>query len=194
LRDRRRIQAMRNVQATALSLFESRGFDRVTIEEIAAQAEVGPASVYRYFASKERIVLWDEYDPRLFDTIAAWLPTVSPVVAVREALIFELDRVYAADRDRILRRARLLAATPSLQTVQAADAAGMRDSLAKLFERANACSDTLEANVVAGAIVATLEAAIAHWVAQRGRARLRHVFTLAFRRLEKLVKPSPAPR
>jgi hypothetical protein len=146
--------------------------------------------VYRYFVSKERIVLWDEYDPGLFEAIAARLPTATPLVAVREAVVAELERVYARDRERILRRARLMAETRSLKTIQASDAAVMRDSLAELFQRARACSDTLEANVVAGATVATLEAAIAQWVAGGGRARLRRVITLAFRRLERSVQTS----
>jgi AcrR family transcriptional regulator len=175
---------MRKVQAAALDLFERRSFDAVTIEEIAATAGVGPATVYRHFVSKERIVLWDEYDPALFEAIAVRLAGASPFEAVRDALNAELDRIYAEDRARILRRARLMARTPALRTLQASDAASMREGLALLFEKSGACRDALEANVIAGAIVATLEAAIAHWVAKKGRDRLRRVITLAFRRLE----------
>ncbi|HEY7594201.1 MAG TPA: helix-turn-helix domain-containing protein, partial [Actinophytocola sp.] len=40
---------MRTIQEQALDLFDARGFDAVTIEEIAAAAEVSPSSVYRYF-------------------------------------------------------------------------------------------------------------------------------------------------
>ena len=53
------------MQQVALDLFEQRGFAAVGVEEIARAAGVGPATVYRHFGSKERIVLWDDYDPLL---------------------------------------------------------------------------------------------------------------------------------
>jgi len=189
LRDRKRVEAMRRVQAAALDLFESRGFDRVTIEEIAAVAEVGPATVYRHFGSKEHVVLWDEYDPQLFLAIAARLATATPLAAVREAFVEALDRHYAEDAERILRRARLMGETPALQIATAANLRAMRQSLVELFLEKRAAGDALEATVVAGAIVATIEAAIAHWVAAGGRRKLRQVIALAFRRLDRLTRP-----
>ncbi|MFI6790164.1 TetR/AcrR family transcriptional regulator [Nonomuraea sp. NPDC050383] len=62
LRERRRDKAMRAIQECALDLFDERGFAAVTIEEIAAAAEVSPSSVYRYFGTKEGIVVADEFD------------------------------------------------------------------------------------------------------------------------------------
>ena len=88
-RAERRLDAMRRVQAAALDLFEQRGYEQVTVEDIAAAAEVGPATVYRNFGGKERIVLWDEYDPMIFDAIAARLseqPVLDAVQAVRTIL------------------------------------------------------------------------------------------------------------
>src|SRR5688572_21914373 len=93
-RARRRSQTMRRVQEAALDLFERRGFDEVRIEEIAAASEVSSATIYRHFGTKERIVLWDEYDPMLEAAIAERLPGAAPLPAVREALVASLDRVY----------------------------------------------------------------------------------------------------
>jgi AcrR family transcriptional regulator len=194
LRDKKRIQSMRRVQSVALDLFERRGFEGVTIEEIASVAEVGPATVYRHFGSKERIVLWDEYDPQLFAAISARLGAAPPVHAVREALVASLDQVYADDATRILRRARLMGEAPALRAASFADMASMRQGLARLFDDAGACVDPLDADVAAGAIVATLEAAIQHWVADSGRTALRRIIGLAFRRLERLSRPPAGSR
>ena len=53
---------MRAIQERALDLFDANGFGAVTIEEIAAAAEVSPSSVYRYFGTKEGILVADEFD------------------------------------------------------------------------------------------------------------------------------------
>lgn len=62
LRERKRRATMDKIQTTALELFEARGFTQVSVEEIASAAEVSPSSVYRYFGTKEGIILADEFD------------------------------------------------------------------------------------------------------------------------------------
>ncbi len=196
LRDRKRVSAMRRVQAAALDLFEHRpgGYAAVTIEEIAAAAEVGAATVYRHFGGKERIILWDEYDLDLFAEITRQLvtskPKLAPLHAVHRALVIALDRVYAEDKDRILRRSRLMAGTPALALAASADMIAMRYGLAQLFLKTRSCPDTLEANVLSGAIIATLDSAIIAWVADRGRVQLRKVIGMAFRKLERVTRTS----
>jgi AcrR family transcriptional regulator len=64
---------MRAIQECALDLFDERGFDAVTIEEIAAAAEVSPSSVYRYFGTKEGILVADEFDRMGEEEIASIL-------------------------------------------------------------------------------------------------------------------------
>ena len=63
LRERKRYAAMRLVQEVALDLFDAHGYVDVTVERIAAASDISPSSVYRYFGTKEHIVLWDENDP-----------------------------------------------------------------------------------------------------------------------------------
>ncbi|MBB6038003.1 TetR/AcrR family transcriptional regulator [Phytomonospora endophytica] len=62
LRARWRENAIRTIQERALDLFDERGFDAVTIEEIAAASEVSPATVYRYFGTKEGLLVADQFD------------------------------------------------------------------------------------------------------------------------------------
>ena len=54
---RAREQSMRRelIVATAQQLFEEKGFDKTTVEEIAARAELGKGTIYSYFQSKEQI-------------------------------------------------------------------------------------------------------------------------------------------
>jgi AcrR family transcriptional regulator len=56
---REREQSVRRelILATARRLFESKGFELTTVEEIAAQAELGKGTIYSYFKSKEQIYI-----------------------------------------------------------------------------------------------------------------------------------------
>ncbi len=62
LRDRWRSEAMRTIQACALDLFDERGFSAVKIDDIAAAADVSASSIYRYFGTKEGLLVADEFD------------------------------------------------------------------------------------------------------------------------------------
>jgi AcrR family transcriptional regulator len=171
---------MRRAQAAALTLFARRGYDAVTMEEIARAAGVSPPTLYRGFGTKERVVLWDEYDPLLLEAIDRRLGKRPLLDAVLEALTEGLDRVYAADRARILRRAKLMMKHPALLSAASADQAALRHALTTLFLRRRACRPPFRAEVVAGAVVATLAAAAGQWVRERGRRPLGPVLREAF--------------
>lgn len=185
-RVRRRVEAMRRVQDAALDLFEERGYAAVTVDEIAVAAGVGPATVYRSFGTKERVVLWDEYDPMLLDAIASRLRDGPLLAAVTGALVASLDRVYKSDKRRILRRARLIFSEPPLAAAAAVDSAAMRGALAELFVKEGAARDAFDASVAAAAVVATLETAVRRWVEERGRTPMADVLAAAFRSLGRL--------
>lgn len=171
---------MRRVQAAALDLVEARGYDAVTIEEIAAAADSSPASVYRNFGSKERILLWDDYDPMLLEGIAHRLASAPPLDAVRDALVEALDRIYDEDRARILRRSRLTTTHPALIAAGAADQLALARAIADVLAAARPKQDRLIADVLAGAIVGVLVAALTHWAAGGGRVPLRELLRKAF--------------
>lgn len=187
-RTRRKIAAMRRVQAAALDLFDARGFDGVSIEEIAQAAEVGPATVYRNFGTKERIVLWDDYDPLLFDALARELAESPVLEALPRALTGTLSKTYTDDGPRILRRAKLMRATPSLQQVAAGEARELRAALAAVILKSKRARDPFEAAVFGGAVATTLEAAIDHWLDSDGKLSLARCFGLAFKRLRALLE------
>lgn len=79
LRERWRAKARLTIQERALDLFDERGFDAVTIEEIAAAAEVSPSSVYRYFGTKEGILVADEFDSMSQEALDEILDLNDPV-------------------------------------------------------------------------------------------------------------------
>jgi AcrR family transcriptional regulator len=178
LRERKRLRAMHRVQREAMRRFAADGFDAVTVEEIAAAAEVSPMSVYRWFGTKEALVIWDEFDPPILAAVDDRLAAQPPLDAVRDALVDLLDDVYDRERDLALDRARLIFAEPAL--LAAADRNGrvLRDALTGLF-RGHGTPEP-EARIAAAVAGALLEEAIWTWQHHDGQRPLAELITATF--------------
>lgn len=159
---------MRQVQEVALEAFERRGFDAVSVEEIAQRAEVGTATVYRHFGTKERLVLWDAYDPMLFGGITARLIRGdAPFEAMVGAVCDALGAFYERDKRLVLRRTDLAWRTPALRTASLTDLNDLREGLCRVLKRA--VSDSFERELMAAVFVTMLDRCIDEW--RKGRAR-----------------------
>ncbi|MDT6986630.1 TetR/AcrR family transcriptional regulator [Streptomyces lusitanus] len=130
LRERKRIRTREAIRSAAYALIEQQGYHPTTIEQIAERAEVSPSTVFRYFPTKEDIVVPDEYDEPLLAELAArpagepWTDSVRYVIrkAVRLAmteqpettelrarLMLEIPAVRARMRETLTGTGRLLA-------------------------------------------------------------------------------------
>lgn len=176
---------MRRVQEIAVRYFTRRGFDAVTVEEIAAEADVAPITIYRHFGTKERLVLWDEFDPPILEEIGKRLGDTPPLEAVRLALGLLLDEVYDREGPMALARATLVGAEPALMAAAAVDARGFAASIAELMEGAG--MPGLEARVIAEAAVAALRVAVDEWQRRGGEVPLAGLIGEAFDVLQPAV-------
>lgn len=82
------------------------------------------------FGTKKGLVVWDEYDPVLLRALAERLRVDPLADAIREAIVRPLDRVYAAEASRILRRVRLVHDRPGLRAAVASSLRGLRLEMA----------------------------------------------------------------
>ncbi|WP_373294601.1 TetR/AcrR family transcriptional regulator [Streptomyces albiflavescens] len=71
LRERKKMKTRIAIRDATYRLIQEQGYDATTIEQIAEAAEVSPSTVFRYFPTKEDIVLTDEYDPVLEQELRA---------------------------------------------------------------------------------------------------------------------------
>ncbi|MEU6356323.1 TetR family transcriptional regulator [Streptomyces sp. NPDC047072] len=105
LRERKKAQTRARIQTEALKLFRERGYEATTVQQIAQAAEVAHTTVFRYFPTKEDLVISDDYDPLLYEALRAQPPRLEPVEALRAALHTILDSLpaesFAAGRERV---------------------------------------------------------------------------------------------
>lgn len=85
IRERKKASTRQRILESAVELFGSRGIEAVTVDEIAAAADVGKGTVYNYFGAKEDIIVafLVELDRKALERIAT-LP--APGMSVAEAL------------------------------------------------------------------------------------------------------------
>lgn len=103
LRDRKKAATMHRIQHCAVDLFERHGFANVTVEQVAAAADVSPSTVYRYFGTKEYLVLRDERD----DAVLLLLPQLlaeHDLMTAFEKAIDLLTPAHTMDHDDLTRR------------------------------------------------------------------------------------------
>ena len=186
LRGRKKARTRRAIQEEALRLFLAKGYEATTVEEIAAAADVSHMTFFRYFPRKEDAVLADEYDPLIAESLAA-RPAGEPAVdKVRRALRESLSRVYAADRDALLVRTRLILRTPALRARLWEQQAATERLLARaLVAGPDADEDDMGVRVVASACLAAVTTAVVVWAETDGLHDLPDLIDQALAMLHK---------
>jgi AcrR family transcriptional regulator len=183
-RTARKVAAMRRVQDVAMALFRERGFDAVTVDEIARGAGVGVASVFRNFGTKENLVLWDEYDPLLFEGLASHLGKKRPLAALAAAVGEGLATFYDSERRRLLARTDLAMRTPAVAAASRGNVERFRRELARTLRRH--VKDEFEREVLCAVFTTTLEVAVERWRRERARRSLATVLREALRHVARL--------
>lgn len=160
-------QTRERIVETAWGLFADRGFDRVTVADIARQAQVAPATVFNYFATKEDLFYspLETFGEHLIEAIRAREAGESVLVAFRRFLDGNdglLARIRAGDAEAAQRARtvnRVIADSPALQAGERTAFARTTDSLAALIAEEG---DDVHAYVVANALMGVHRALVDH--------------------------------
>jgi len=119
-REQKKLDTRRRIQAAAIDLFDSRGFDCVTVTEVAHAAEVSPATVFNYFPSKDALIFHglSAYGQELVTALRGRASGVSVLAAFRAHLITPrgaLSRNQSGETEMIVRVRGIIANSPALQ-------------------------------------------------------------------------------
>jgi AcrR family transcriptional regulator len=88
LRERKKERTRAELQRHALRLFRDRGYAETTVDDIAAAAEVSRSTFFRYFGTKEDVVLFDDVDP-VMERVMRALPDGTPLLAAVRTVLRE---------------------------------------------------------------------------------------------------------
>lgn len=155
---------MHHVQQIAVDLFDRHGFDAVTIEQVAAASDVSPRTIYRYFGTKEGLVIRDEYDELVMETIVTRLHSEDLATAAEHAIEVVGDPHFVADLELSTRRTRLWLETPALRAAGHGLLAEYVDQLTDgmvAARRGSIARD--EARILMSALIWGMMAAIENW-------------------------------
>src|SRR5262249_715839 len=101
LRERKKAQTRASIQVHALRLCKGKGYAVTTMEPIAAAAEISPSTPYRYFPTKEELVLADDYDPLVAAAVRAQPPGLSPFAALKNGIAQVLAGISAEEIEQL---------------------------------------------------------------------------------------------
>ena len=188
LRERKKAETRRTIQQHALHLFQTKGYEATTVEEIASAAGVSHMTFFRYFANKHAVVENDDYDPIIAELIRSRPAHEEPLTAIRRALVGALRAMPAAEQATILVRARLILGEPALRARQVESQRTTRELFAAAIADRGDALRAFDRQVLAAAALSALTVAIDEWAAHDGAPELADLVDRAF---AALCRPDP---
>jgi AcrR family transcriptional regulator len=99
LRERKKARTRAELQRHALRLFRDRGYGATTVDDIAAAADVSRSTFFRYFRSKEDVVLFDDVDPLMAQAFAEQPAGTPLLTALRRSFATAFERLSPEERE-----------------------------------------------------------------------------------------------
>jgi AcrR family transcriptional regulator len=170
LRERKKAQTRQVIADTAWRLFADRGFERVTVAEVAREAQVAVATVFNYFPTKEDLFFFrlEAFGADLVEAVAARAAGEPALAAFRRQLLEVgglLAQVEAGDGqalERLRTMNRVIAASPALQAREQQAFARTAAALADRLAAGQTLPGELDAQVAANALVGVQQALVGY--------------------------------
>ena len=118
LRDRKKIRTRDTIRREAMRLIDANGYTNTTIEQIAEASDISPSTFFRYFPTKESVLMANDLDRVTIDALAQQPADLSSVQAFRRALEITMATLSEADWAFERTRLRVVLAVPELKAAQ----------------------------------------------------------------------------
>jgi AcrR family transcriptional regulator len=177
LRERKKARTRASLREHALRLFREQGYQATTVEQIAAAAEVSPSTFFRYFPTKEDVVLQDDMDTRMVEALERQPAGLGPIRAAREAAREVFGSYSEADLALIQENMALTLSVPEVRARAldefARTIAVMGEALAR---RSGRPADDLAVRTTAGAIIGVIMSISMPWDGWSDRQTMEGTF------------------
>jgi AcrR family transcriptional regulator len=160
LRERKRIRTRDTVRREAFRLFLGNGYAQTTVDQIAEAADISPRTFFRYFRTKEQVLVSDEFIEPIISAFRAAPDHLSPAAAYRHAVAHVFATMPPEDYEFAIARQRLLYTLPEARGALYDECIRtIRMLSGPIAERLGLAEDDFSARVTAGAITGVMLAA-----------------------------------
>jgi len=149
------------IQDTAIRLFTERGFDNVTVEEVAGAAGVSHMTFFRHFPTKESVVFDDPYDPVIGGMVAAQDRSLPALQRICQGLLAAWALLDEPETEMTRNRIRLAAGHSGLRSRVWENNTRTEDIIVEALVADGV--DEFEARAAAGAVSGAIVAALLYW-------------------------------
>lgn len=184
--ERRKVEAMSRIQRVALDLFDEHGYRDVTVERVAGAAGVSPSSIYRYFGTKEMLVLYDEADPQILEVLrtAGGGATATPAELLAVARSLAPVLITAIITPEVERRTRMrmqhVLTIPEVRDRQVRQMRELEEQFRVLIaERTGRDTNDLPLRIAVATVIWGCTGALDHWAATDFAVPMQAVYTAA---------------
>lgn len=186
-RERKKAATRSNLEEASFRLFASQGYDETTLQDITEAADVAPRTFFRYFASKEELILgsaaeMEESMTSLLGARPQSEPMLDGILAALECLDPEgASTSDPVQRERLLLRFRIMGESPAVRA-GLLDSYGVMERAIAAFVAQRTGADAvldLEPPMIAASIVAAVRVSVTCWAARGGGDDLAELFAVA---------------
>jgi AcrR family transcriptional regulator len=162
LRERKKAQTRDAIQTHALSLFAEQGYAATTVDQIIRGVDVSESTFFRYFPTKESLVITDDFDPIILGAFAAQPAELGVMEALRNAFRALFEMLNDEQRSEQRKRLALVLGVPALRAAVFEQFSTTMDLLADAIAgRVNRESSDFAVRTVAGAVLGASMAVLA---------------------------------
>lgn len=195
LRERKKRETRDRLRGVALRLAIEQGVEHVTVEDIAAEADVSTRTFFNYFGSKEEVLAGP--DPSSATDLAqafADRPSAEPPLESLRALMMMRAAIVSERADEIRARMQLIKGCPALQPRYFATAAAMERVLTEGIAARIGSDPDLDPYpaLLAGVASTVMRTTIVSWLAGPGDRPLAELIDEAFDHLAAGLSPPPS--
>ena len=160
LRERKKAKTRAAIQEHALRLFREQGYDGTTVEQIAEAAEVSPSTFFRYFGSKEDVVIYDGLDPIMIEAWRRQPAELGLIPGLRAAMHEVFGALSPAELSEMRLRGQLVYGIPELRLAMIDDLVRTATMMSQeVAVRVGLPADDFQVRVAVGAFMGAMMAA-----------------------------------